>query len=122
MSHSHSDQIKHSVQSQSGFLLNFSPQPDGSTHVHILTDCRYVANAGNQQVTRKKHTALWKLLDSFQRDGFVITYHWIPRDILDANKQGHNLANTARIGALHLNSEEILCNRGFDSIFEIHPS
>lgn len=72
-------------------------QPDGSTIIHLVTDCEHVKLAGSGKIGRgKKNRMLWSLFDYFQRCGFVLHWHWIPRDTVPIQKVTHYAANAVR--------------------------
>jgi ribonuclease HI len=68
----------------------------GFRRVHVLTDCEMVAKCGNKTMTMNANRELWFLLHAFEHRGMIVRYHWIPRDILQANQLAHAMANRAR--------------------------
>lgn len=101
---------------------NRKKQADGTTHVHVITDCDYVKNAGNKQARRTKHRQLWHMLDTFPRAGIEVHYHWVPRDTIDANRYSHELANLIRIASKELDLSKPLRRIGCETVFDINPS
>lgn len=64
--------------------------------VHIVTDCEHLLYGAKNPSSRKKNRELWLMVDALKRRGLITTWHWIPRDTINLNKFGHELANAAR--------------------------
>lgn len=79
-------------------------QSRGETLVHVITDSEYLVKVSRGQGSRDKYRPLWHWLDAFRRVGLFIKFHWVPRDVLEANRFCHNLANQARKGGAELQS------------------
>lgn len=96
--------------------------PDGSTQIHVITDCEYVKNAGNKKLQRQSNTQLWHMIDVFRRSGMRVIFHWIPRDTIDANKYSHHLANLIRLASKKLDVSIPLQKVSCETIFDVNPS
>lgn len=64
--------------------------------IHIITDCQYVAEAGNNIEMRRKNPCLWAPFEAAQRHGFFVIWHWWRRDEIRLNQLAHELANAQR--------------------------
>lgn len=67
--------------------------------VHIVTDCQYLVEASDPVVPRRSYTELWAFFDAFVRQGVRISWHWVPRNVLAANRFAHDAANDYRKAA-----------------------
>jgi ribonuclease HI len=63
--------------------------------IHIFTDCDVIAKQGNYQMARDANAAYWAALDYFKYM-YDIYFHWIPRDVIPANKFADYLSKSAR--------------------------
>lgn len=79
-------------------LIYYAELANAGTRVHVVTDCKYVTQRGEQRTRYKKmqHKPLWTAVDSCRRAGLVIDWHWVPRDTYGLNKLAHKLANKSR--------------------------
>lgn len=88
--------------------------------VHVVTDCQHLPMAWQHKHSRKKNRELWRLLESFQRRGVVLQFHWIPRDTWDLNRYCDTAAGLRRRSQEPI-STEALKVRGRRSIYDINP-
>jgi len=88
--------------------------------LHIFTDCEHLLWSANNRMKRKRNRQLWAMVDSFRASGLEITWHWIPRDTIELNKFGHNLANAARIAGKDLD-KQVLADMNAQSVKELQP-
>jgi len=67
--------------------------------VHIVTDSKYVATMGNETdpTRRKAYPELWGVIDSYRANGYEITYHHIPRNMVNLNMLVDQMARRARL-------------------------
>ena len=66
--------------------------------VHIITDCEYLTEGSSNPFNQHANKGMWVMMDSFRRTGMRLRWHWMPRDVIQANRFCHNLANIARKG------------------------
>jgi hypothetical protein len=64
--------------------------------IHIVTDCKVIAEQGQGKMSRNANEALWASFDVFERQGFVFTFHFIPRDNFTANRVCDGLSKDMR--------------------------
>lgn len=86
--------LMHIVNNDKGVRAN-------GTRVHIVSDSQYVVNGlakdnpiwvSQLQLNRE----LWMAIHMTRRSGLIIKGHHIPRDTIDLNRLGHDLANISR--------------------------
>lgn len=61
--------------------------PTRAYKVHIITDSDYCRSTG-KSVSRSgtKNAALWGVFDVFARSGFILNWHWLPREDCTLNR------------------------------------
>lgn len=79
---------------------NWEDKPHG-LKVHVVTDSQYVAQglAKDNPIwvsTLDVNRELWMAIHMTRRRGLELKGHHIPRDTIDLNKLGHDLANLSR--------------------------
>jgi ribonuclease HI len=75
--------------------------------VHVVSDSEYVVgglrNANPVWASKLKvNRELWMAIHMTRRRGLIIEPHHVPRDTIDLNKLGHDLANLARRSQIKL--------------------
>lgn len=71
--------------------------PKAVYHIHILTDSEYVEQRGEGgQLNFKRNQALWAVFEMFNRRGFMLHWHWKPRDTTALNKLSDCLSKLSR--------------------------
>ncbi len=66
-------------------------------NIHIFTDCEIIANQGNKQMARETNMPLWWAIDAFERAGFNLIFHWIPRDTYRLNQACDRISKSMRL-------------------------
>jgi hypothetical protein len=66
--------------------------------IHIVTDSQVIATCGMHPESRHSHQALWASIDAFRTLGYGITFHHIPRDVVDLNILADAISRQARLG------------------------
>ena len=95
----------------------------GFSRVHIITDAENLKNYWNNTYKRKKLKSAWSAVECLSRLGFIIQFHWIPRDSVDANRLCHDLANSARkVLKLPQHISQAVSRRGVESEYDVTPS
>jgi ribonuclease HI len=94
--------------------------------VHVITDsdyCRATGSSANRVLA--KNGPLWAVFDVFARQGFVLTWHWIPRDGCGLNGYCDRLSKLARLLTKKYNLQETMEARGGDgptrTVYDINP-
>lgn len=72
-------------------------RPVQLSRVHIITDCEHLVKASRGAHSKETHWELWQLFAAFKHRGLRLYWHWVPRDTIDLNKFGHELANACRL-------------------------
>lgn len=54
--------------------------------VHIVTDCKTLVEQGNGKVRREKNKPLWAAIESVASQGFMLNWHWMPREATALNR------------------------------------
>lgn len=72
-------------------LLNFG------INIHLITDCRIIAEQGNKLVVRDTNLPLWLAIDCYERYGYKLKYHWIERDTVEMNNVCDRLSKDLRL-------------------------
>lgn len=93
--------------------------PHGA-RVHVVTDCQHLQMAWQHKHSRKKNRELWRLVESFQRRGVVLTFHWIPRDTWDLNRYCDTAAGLRRKSQIELEGAALKARKQ-KSIYDINP-
>ncbi len=66
-------------------------------NVHIVTDSEYVrAQGASGDVLPRRNGAMWRIFEDFTRKGFILNWHWIPRDSVELNAFTDLLSKAAR--------------------------
>lgn len=94
-------------------------------HVHIVTDSDYCRKTGNSPVrTMSKNAGLWAAFDAFTRHGFVLHWHWIPREDCDLNRYCDKLSKMERLMQKKYNPLDVLEAEQTETrtVYEINPS
>lgn len=86
--------------------------------VRVITDSQYVVNGINQRIPLKNNFELWTAIQAVRRFGIDLKAYWAPRDVVDLNRLGHNLANKSRIAQQNRISESL----GGRDIHKIDPT
>ncbi len=100
----------------------------GSTralNVHIVTDSDYCRRTGNSSSrTMEKNAGLWTTFDAFRRHGFVLYWHWIPREDCDLNRFCDKLSKMERLMQKKYNPLDVLEAEQTETrtVYEINPS
>lgn len=94
-------------------------------NVHIFTDsdyCRQTGNSSNRMMT--KNAGLWAVFDVFARHGFVLNWHWIPRESCDLNRYCDKLSKMARKLIKGYNLQDRMAETGAETrtVYEVNPS
>ncbi|MCI0421517.1 MAG: hypothetical protein L0312_20210 [Acidobacteria bacterium] len=97
------------------------------TRIHIVTDSQYCRNTGSSSNRNlPRNSALWSLFDIFTRHGFLLYWHWIPRDDVVLNTYVDQLAKFARQRVEKYNLQERLETSTSDgvvrTVYELNPS
>jgi ribonuclease HI len=67
-------------------------------NVHIITDSQYCRDTGASRAGgQAKNGGLWSAFTAFQRQGFVLHWHWIRRATCGLNEYCDDLGRLARI-------------------------
>lgn len=74
-----------------------------SINIHIATDSEIIAKQG-QELSRfladprrlQSTRPLWQILQQIEQTGYKITWHWIRRGTLEANRTANRIAQAAR--------------------------
>lgn len=91
-------------------------------NVHVLTDSEYVANTGNSTLKRShKNWILWNTFHTFQTQGLLITWHWVPRDTVSLNKYVDSLSKGARVTLKDFN-KQVKETVSEDAALEFNPT
>lgn len=64
--------------------------------VHIITDSKYAADAGNLLIPRKANAALWAALDTVIGNTYHVTWHWMCRNGTCLNAMTDELSKSSR--------------------------
>lgn len=86
--------------------------------VRVITDSQYVVNGINQRIPLKNNFELWTAIQAVRRFGIDLKAYWAPRDVVDLNRLGHNLANKSRIAQQNRISESL----GGRDVHKIDPT
>ncbi len=89
--------------------------------VHCVTDCEHIMQSWKYQQSRKQNRERWNLFDSYQRRGWKLFVHWIPRAIWDLNAFADQLSGNSRITGMTI-LEQTLKELGRESIYDINPA
>lgn len=66
-------------------------------NVHIVTDSEYCRNTGRtRSAMMSKNAGLWACLNGMSRQGMVITWHWLRRDMCALNRFCDELSRLSR--------------------------
>lgn len=66
--------------------------------VHIVTDSEYCRHRGTSRSTQlKKNRGLWAMFELIQRQGLILNWHWVKRDIIALNRFSDGLSRAARV-------------------------
>jgi hypothetical protein len=66
-------------------------------HIHIVTDSQIIATSGNNPESRRSHRELWKAFDEYVRRGFILKFHYVPRDTVNLNVLVDEVSRQARL-------------------------
>lgn len=78
-------------------LMHYAENAGDGLRIHVITDCKYIKQAGEKKIEKKKHKPLWTAVETCKRAGITINWHWIPRDTHGLNKMAHIVANRSRL-------------------------
>ena len=98
------------------------------THrVHIITDSDYCRQTGNSADRMSaKNGALWAVFDVFTEMGFILNWHWIPRESCGLNRYCDHLSKVARLLLRKYNLQERIEAReqsdGPKTVYDVNPS
>jgi len=91
--------------------------------VHILTDSNYVKEVGaSGKMSPRCNASFWRIFDDFQRQGLIITWHWIPRETVELNVFADRLSKAARILIKHSDVQESVETDLGWSVDDFNPS
>lgn len=95
--------------------------------VHIVTDSEYCKNMGNSRNRLGiKNAALWAAFDVFRRQGFILQWHWIPRQSCALNRHCDTISRLARLLVEKYNLQERWAAAQDEgepaTIYELNPS
>jgi len=81
--------------------------------IHIVTDSKIVATAGNRPESRRSHQELWSAFDEYRKRGFVMTFHHVERDRVNLNILVDEVSRQAREDVVdtYKHALKILCGR-----------
>lgn len=94
-------------------------------HVHIMTDSEYCRSTGTGAGRMmQKNAGLWAVFDVFARHGFVLHWHWIPRESCDLNRYCDKLSKMARKLVKKYNLQDRMTEDGAETrtVYEINPA
>lgn len=92
--------------------------------IHIVTDSDYCRTTGNSSGRMmSKNAGLWAVFDAFARHGFVLHWHWIPRENCELNRYCDKLSKLARKTAKKYNPQDVLIDDEVElrTVYEINP-
>ncbi len=99
--------------------------PTRAYHVHVVTDSEYCRSTGSGPGRMMaKNAGLWAVFDVFTRHGFVLHWHWLPRENCDLNRYCDKLSKMARKLVKGYNLQEKMMETGADTrtVYEVNPS
>lgn len=67
--------------------------------IHIITDsqyCQLTGDSRSRMISANKNGGLWRCFDVFQRQGFVLHWHWMARERSNLNSYVDKLSKLAR--------------------------
>ncbi len=73
--------------------------------VHIITDSKHVADAGNHRQQRTSHRPIWAMFDKFASMGYQLRFHHVKRSRVDLNVWADLAAGFARQRMLEFDSD-----------------
>lgn len=83
------------------FLTSQKIDPKAGGHrVHIFTDCQPLVTCWKQN-DRRTNKVLWGLISQVQKLGFVLQFHWLPRDTYQLNQFADAAAGLSRKGLIN---------------------
>lgn len=92
-----------------------------SYRVHIITDSDYVRKQGSSgNLMPNRHGSLWRVFEDFQRQGIVLTWHWIPREDVLLNKYVDAVSKVARLKRESYSMQELV--EAHNSVYAFNPS
>lgn len=91
--------------------------------VHIITDSQYCRdNGASNNRLRVKNSALWAAFDVFLRQGFVLNWHWLPRDELALNSYCDQLSRVSRVLFKKYNDPQAAAaSAGLPPVTDVNP-
>ena len=70
--------------------------PKTPVKIHVITDSKYTADAGNKLIPRKANKEIWAALDVVVQKGYHITWHWMGRSETGLNMLADHLSKLCR--------------------------
>lgn len=85
-------------------------QQTGTINVHVITDSQVTAEHGTTAVDLTKpitetNELFWSGVRNWQRRGYIIEFHWLPRSTTDLNKAADLIASMARRAVLNVDKQ-----------------
>lgn len=65
--------------------------------IHLITDNANVANAGNRSAERGTYPWLWAPFVHIEHMGYILKWHWVPRDKIALNKLADYISSLCRV-------------------------
>jgi ribonuclease HI len=71
-------------------------------NVHVVTDCKIIADQGNNTVERETNLPLWRTIEAYERLGYKMYWHHVERELLAVNRLCDDLSKEMRRAILQL--------------------
>lgn len=98
--------------------------PKAAIKIHIISDNANIVNCGNRVCERGTYAWLWDVFTSIEREGFVLKWHWLERNLLALNRLTDYCAGFCRTwadGAMK-EMEEGLGKSMEELVYEFNPT
>lgn len=82
----------------------------GALYVHVLTDSDVTVGSARKALVEgrlpKSQPALWAAMQQFQRRGYLMHFHWIPRESVNLNWLADRLATLSRTAVKQITPQD----------------